>query len=70
MPRDAPVMTTTFRSDVMFAPFPVEGVSERVVHQRTECGFASIAQLLSFFATGTAAILPMLRRCVIRRPCP
>jgi hypothetical protein len=28
------------------------------MHQRTECGFASVAQLLSFFAAGSAAIMP------------
>jgi hypothetical protein len=30
------------------------------MHQRTERGFASVAQLLSFFAVGSAAIMPPL----------
>src|SRR3984957_13109800 len=32
------------------------------MHQRTERGFASVAQLLSFFAAVSAAIMPTLRR--------
>ena len=32
------------------------------MHQRTERGFASVAQLLSFPAAGSAAIMPTLRR--------
>jgi hypothetical protein len=32
------------------------------MHQRTERGFASVAQLLSFVAAGSAAIMPTLRR--------
>jgi len=32
------------------------------MHQRTECGFASVAQLLSFIAADSAAIMPTLRR--------
>jgi hypothetical protein len=31
------------------------------MHQRTERGFASVAQLLSFLAAGSAAIMPTLR---------
>src|SRR6202043_4028039 len=39
------------------------------MHQRTECGFASVAQLLSSFAAGSAAIKPTLRRyCAGVRP--
>jgi hypothetical protein len=32
------------------------------IHRRTERGFASVAQPLSFFAAGSAAIMPTLRR--------
>ena len=32
------------------------------MHQRTECGFASVAQLLSFIAADSVAIMPTLRR--------
>src|ERR1700726_2541901 len=36
-------------------------LSEKM-HQSTDRGFASVAQLLSFFAVGAAAIMPTLRR--------
>jgi hypothetical protein len=37
------------------------------MHQRTERGFASVAQLLSFLAAGSTMIMPTLRRCGLER---
>src|ERR1700736_6502760 len=71
MPRDAPVMTTTFRSDVMFALFRVEGVSERVDaptdRTRLRVGCLTVVFFCCRLGGGHANAAPVLSRRLTRR---
>src|SRR5262249_50369059 len=77
MPRDAPVMTATFRSDFMFAPsrdqctdgrtvIPVEAMRLRIACSIVVISCGDQTQIAASAATSGCQAAPILRRCPTR----